>query len=371
MPEILLVLCGLAIVAVPSSLVAVFLVIAVKKLADNQEAKTRKLLDRTHADVAPLGLRVRPRSPNWLPGVVITGQLRGVRVRLERGIVSQQQGQGSAITVWHPAESRQLLKIGLQTALTLAMQDLSDPSHLQTGSADLDHMYTFRPRQQPRLARLVVQRPEFHEAIRGLAALVPLSTDEVVSPVVRMWVRPDQSDLEWLERIVAPVAQRAAARVNAITEVGCLPGFTRSETTEPIAFSGTIDAVDVEVRHRSAHDDFHVQAHPPTPLPDGLHIQAADRPVVTSRGRRVAVRDPILGSALTVQTPTGHLSESLFAHAGVREELIAVLKEHPGAVFADGTVQVLVSSLTRAAVTRAATEAAALAALLGAAAKSR
>ena len=84
----------------------------------------------------------------------------------------------------------------------------------------------------------------------------------------------------------------------------------------------------------------------------------------------MAARDPILGSALTVQTPTGHLSESLFAHAGVREELIAVLKEHPGAVFADGTVQVPVSSLTRAAVTRAATEAAALAALLGAAAKS-
>ena len=155
--------------------------------------------------------------------------------------------------------------------------------------ADLDHMYTFRPRQQPRLARLVVQRPEFHEAIRGLAALVPLSTDEVVGPVVRMWVRPDQSDLEWLERIVAPVAQRAAARVNAIAEVGCLPGFTRSQTTEPITFSAPSKR-STSRYSTAAHRMTSRSGRTPPRCLTGC-TSASRPPHFAFKGQRVAVRD--------------------------------------------------------------------------------
>jgi hypothetical protein len=84
---------------------------------------------------------------------------------------------------------------------------------------------------------------------------------------------------------------------------------------------------------------------------------------------RVRTGDLIIDKVLTVAVPNGAQLELQLAQDGVRERLVALLKERPGAQVVDGAVVVPVASFDRSVVETAAREAAGLAVVLGAAAQ--
>ena len=338
--------------------------------------RLRRRAVELRVELEPLGFAV-PKPPEGAGAVWARGELQGVLVELETWSTEDDTGHDT-FSDDAPLQSRvvamlsdslhRLLKIREQGFMGLVAEEWTGRGDLKCGANDLDLAFHFSS-PSPRLATAVLQQACFQEGLRAMMALQRGNLEWLHNRRQRVLVPLTSPLAPVAEALAESVAKREAA-LPAVLHAACgLPGLTEEGDASTTTFVGELDGARMVVQHDAAADGVRVVARPKAPLPAGLFVQCADHARLTGTGRvRVSTGDLIIDKVLTVAVPHGEQLELQLAQDGVRERLVALLKERPGAQVVDGAVVVPVASFDRSVVEEAAREAAALAGVLGTAA---